>query len=323
MKTIVLRLVLLSVIFGLTVAVSHTQTFKGKLAVERGRLGVMLQEVDSRLKEKKKLAVDYGVFISEVEEGSPAEKGGIVVGDVIVKFDDQRIDDSNDLIRAVRSAESGNDLKVGLYRGTEQKTVTVRLGKRAKTFAFKHSLPDMDLDFEHAEPPVMPFRYRMRSMHEVHGLQLQELNRQLADYFEVPDRRGILVSEVEKASPGEKSGFKAGDVILKVNGSSVRDLEDIREELRESEKAEVPIDVLRRGKPMTLILFIDEEEDDMSMNSYSPRGRDSEYDAACSQQCCTSGDHTSLHQKLLCLKNLVLAKIRQIGLTMNRGFDNI
>ena len=61
-----------------------------------------------------------------------------------------------------------------------------------------------------------------------------------------------LVAEVASGSAAHKAGFKAGDVIVKINGASVRDIGDVHQELDEARDTTAKVDIIRKGKPMTL-----------------------------------------------------------------------
>jgi len=85
------------------------------------------------------------------------------------------------------------------------------------------------------------------------GIQYQELGEQLAQYFKLGDDRGVLVSHVEADGPAAKAGLKAGDVILKLAGRSVRDGDDLRHELERAEPgSEVALSVHRDGRALEL-----------------------------------------------------------------------
>jgi len=117
---------------------------------------------------------------------------------------------------------------------------------------------------------------------EWNGLEVQELTRQLAEFMEVPGGRGLLVTEVEKGSEGEKAGFKAGDVITKLDGTTIRDVGDFADVVRDAKKeSDVPCDIFRKGKSVSLKWHVtrddwedseewDEDDDDTSMNFIFP-----------------------------------------------------
>ena len=86
-------------------------------------LGVVLQSVDQFLVFRYELAVDKGAFITEVASGSPAEKAGIELGDVIVAMDDQEIASAQDLVEAIHSRNIGQEVKITLWRGETQNIV--------------------------------------------------------------------------------------------------------------------------------------------------------------------------------------------------------
>ena len=93
-------------------------------------LGVVLQSVDQFLVFRYELAVDKGAFITEVASGSPAEKAGIELGDVIVAMDDQEIASAQDLVEAIHSRNIGQEVKITLWRGETQNIVSATFVER-------------------------------------------------------------------------------------------------------------------------------------------------------------------------------------------------
>lgn len=93
------------------------------------------------------------------------------------------------------------------------------------------------------------------------GVGLQELTPQLAEYFGLKDRDGVLVTSVNEDSPAAKAGIRAGDIILTVGGDSVEDAGDVREALSEIKEGPVEVKVLRDKKEMNLKPVLEKLED--------------------------------------------------------------
>ncbi|MFQ5799788.1 MAG: PDZ domain-containing protein, partial [Bacteroidota bacterium] len=217
---------------------------------DRTWLGVSVQDVTEQLAKDKDLGVEEGALVNDVFDDSPAEKAGIREGDVIVKFDGRDIDDADDLVRAVRKSKPGKSVQVVVIRDSDEVKLRATLKKR---FGRRHA-----------------FQFRPRMLRiptiitgsQLAGMGLQELNKQLGEYFGTPDGRGVLVTEVEEESPAAEAGFKAGDVIVKVEEERVKAVEDIwdgLEDVEEDEKAK--FEVIRKGRRLSLELELDEPED--------------------------------------------------------------
>jgi serine protease Do len=94
------------------------------------------------------------------------------------------------------------------------------------------------------------------------GIQYLELGEQLAAYFKLSGKSGVLVSAVDADGPAAKAGMKAGDVILKLQGDAIGDGEDLREALSEAEGgSEVAITVQRDGRPVELKVTLAKPEE--------------------------------------------------------------
>jgi predicted metalloprotease with PDZ domain len=91
------------------------------------------------------------------------------------------------------------------------------------------------------------------------GVKLSDLTPQLAEYFGLKDRTGVLITEVMKDTPAEKAGLKAGDVLLTVGGDKVEDPGDVRESLGDREGA-VELTVMRDRKELKLIADLEKGE---------------------------------------------------------------
>jgi serine protease Do len=89
--------------------------------VTRGRLGVGIQPVTKELAESFKLDSAEGVIVVNVEPGAPADKAGLQVGDVIVSYNDELIDEANELPRLVAGTRPGEQARIGVSRQGERR----------------------------------------------------------------------------------------------------------------------------------------------------------------------------------------------------------
>jgi S1-C subfamily serine protease len=96
--------------------------------INRGFLGITIQEITPSLAQQFELAVDHGVGIRSVQPGSPAEQAGLEQGDIIVRVDDQEIQTSGDLFDALTEHRAGDVVEVEYYHNGESTTTEVTLG---------------------------------------------------------------------------------------------------------------------------------------------------------------------------------------------------
>lgn len=237
---------------------------------KQGWLGVSIQDVTPRLARDKNLTVKEGAYINEVVEESPADSVGLEEGDVIVEYNGKKIELADDLTKEVRETKPGMKATLTVYRGGEKKTFTVNIGRNKIHRAFGIGVPHpMDI------PPAKKFLFH--KFGNIEGMELMELNKQLGEYFEAPGGKGLLVKAVKKESNAAKAGIKAGDVIIKAGGETIKDIEDIQDALADAEEgSKVTIEVLRKGKKNTVSLEVSEKsfgdmwewKDDKSINDF-------------------------------------------------------
>ena len=264
-RSIVFALFALTLAVGLEVSANaQPRIFHMDRQRTHGWLGVNIEDVTHRLAEEKDLTATSGAYVQDVTEDSPAEDAGIKEGDVIVKLDGKTIEDTGDLTRALSHMKPNTEVKVEVVRKNEHKEFSVKLEKAPESYAYSYS---------YSTPPTpripsTPFHFNFSFNNDFDGLGVQELTRQLADYFEVPDRRGLLVTSVKKGSSAEEAGFKAGDVVVKVDGNKIEDVGDLRDAVRHEEKEHsVDCSVIRKGKSVSLKWRISEEEDEDGLSS--------------------------------------------------------
>jgi C-terminal processing protease CtpA/Prc len=217
-------------------------------------LGVALRDMTEDLAKEMKVKTLEGALVTEVIEDSPAEGAGLAKDDIIVGFNTRTITDADDLTKAVRKSEAGAKATVVVMRGDQKKSFDIKLAKnRRGPMAFSFTAPSL---------PRHPMAFGMSSMGS-HGLSLLELTPQLGEYFEAPNGEGLLVERVKKGSAGDKAGFKAGDVIVKIGKEEVADMEDVMRAFERVEDGkQAAVEILRKGKRQTLNLAVEEEKEE-------------------------------------------------------------
>ncbi len=216
---------------------------------KQGWLGVSIQDVTPRFAREQNLKIKEGAYVNEVVDESPADSAGIEEGDIVVEFAGKKIETSEDLTDAVRSTKPGNKVTLKVNRNGESKSIGVTIGRNRVRMPLAVIAPGA---------PRNVFRF---SLGDVEGMELMELNKQLAEYFEIPGGKGVLVKEVEKDENAAKAGLKAGDVIVKIADETVKEVGDVREALADYDEGEkVTVEIYRKGKKSTVSLEVSEEQ---------------------------------------------------------------
>src|SRR5947208_215458 len=115
------------------------EQLKDKGSVTRGWLGVQIQNVTPEIAESLGLKKPEGALVAEPQPGTPAMKAGIKSGDIIVSINDQPVKDSRDLARKIAGLSPGTQIKLGMLRSGQPKTLTVTLGELPGTPAHAES----------------------------------------------------------------------------------------------------------------------------------------------------------------------------------------
>jgi C-terminal processing protease CtpA/Prc len=225
-------------------------------------LGVTLEEVEKDDVGRLKLPAERGAIVRSVEPDSPAEKAGLKADDVILGFQGEAIHTARQLTRLVREAPVGRTVALDVSRdgATQKLSATLAERERASGGAFSWVTPDFHVEVpeppEPPEPPEMPIAPRALlewSGPRKLGIQYMEIGEQLAKHFKVSQEEAVLVSSVEADSPAAKAGMKAGDVIVKLDGTAIEGASSLRRALNKAEAGQaVTITVQRDGKPLDL-----------------------------------------------------------------------
>lgn len=187
------------------VAIDISNQLKSNGRISRGWLGIGIQEVTKELADSFGLKQATGALIAGVEKNSPAEKGGLEVGDIILKFDGKAITTSSDLPRVVATTKPGKMVAVEILRKGASKTLQMGVG---------------DMPSEQMEATTSQREPSKTEANKI-GLTLRELTAQQKK--KLNGKNGLLV--VESAGLAAQAGIRRGDVILGLNNSESQSVE--------------------------------------------------------------------------------------------------
>ena len=230
-------------------------------------LGVDITDVTTERLSTLKLKDERGVEVTMVDQDAPAGKAGLKEHDVILNMNGSNVDSGAQLRRMIRETPPGRLVTLGVSRDGQPLTIKVQLADRRKSVAwaphgkdFKFVMPPL--------PPMPPMRdFDMPvSVVVVHssarsGLMVENITPQLGEFFGVKSGRGVLIRSVEKGSRAEKSGFRAGDIIVRVNEQTVQDTSDFSHALRSGSSNTITVGIIRDKKEQNLTLSLPERKD--------------------------------------------------------------
>ncbi|CAI8776213.1 putative periplasmic serine endoprotease DegP-like [Methylocaldum szegediense] len=227
----------LSFAIPIEVAMQVVEQLKTQGRVSRGWLGVQVQDVTRELAESFGMKKPQGALVSRVLEKSPAEAAGIQVGDVIIEFNGQEVNDSPSLPPMVGMAKVGETATIKVIRHGSTRELKVKIG----------SLPEDEgtmLGSEEA-PGARTF--------DRLGLSVSNLTAEQREQMEIP-RHGVLVQAVNPG-PAYDAGIRRGDVILRIQDQVIKDVNHFNEVVKSLPKGKsIAVLVQRRGGSSFLAL---------------------------------------------------------------------
>ena len=172
--------------------------------VQRGRLGVSIQEINQSLAESFGLKKTAGALVGSVEKGSPAAKAGLEPGDVILAINGLEIGSSAELPAIVASIPPGDTAKLQVWRKGATRQIDVQVGKFGDEKLASTDSPEAD-------------KGRL-------GVTVRALTPEEQKQAEVTG--GVVVQNVSGAAA--RAGIQPGDIVLSVNGEPIARAEQLR-----------------------------------------------------------------------------------------------
>ncbi len=176
--------------------------------VERGFLGVNIQDLTPQLAQQFKLDQTSGALVGAVTPGSPAEKAGVQSGDLITSFNGKAVTDSRHLKLEVGTTVPGSAVPLTLLRDGKSTSLTVTVKE----------LPGEKL--AQATPGAE------KTEDALHGVGVADLDQATRDKLKVPSQiQGAVVTDVEEGSAAYEAGLRQGDVITEINRQTIKNAE--------------------------------------------------------------------------------------------------
>ena len=214
----------LSFAIPIDVAIDVADQLKTNGKVIRGWLGIVIQEITKELSESFGMKDTKGALVAGVEKKSPAARGGLLPGDVILKFNNNIINKSSDLPRFVGITKPNTTVPVEILRKNKLISLNIKVG----TMPSKGKVADSKIK-------------RQQNKFNRIGLALKRLT--VEQKKKIGGRNGLLVTDVKGSSVS--AGIMKGDIILVINNTPVKSIQSFNNDLRK----------IPQGKVIAILLY--------------------------------------------------------------------
>jgi serine protease Do len=205
--------------------------------IQRGWIGVSIQPVDDQIADSLGLPSPRGALIASVGENGPAQKGGMLAGDVVIRFNGQEVREMRNLPRIVAGSEIGKTVDVVVIRKGKEITLRIEVAKLSE--------PDKK---PNRQTKVEPQQKQRQAANRPLGLELSVLNEDLRRRFRLKESlKGLVVTGVDPESNAAEQNIEAGLVLLEVSGEPILTAAELRTQVDALKKA---------GKKSALLLLV-------------------------------------------------------------------
>ena len=214
---------------------SYKQLREGK-SVERGFIGVQFKQLTPDVATSLDLPEDTkGVTVESVVEDSPAAKAGLKPYDVIIEFEGQPVEKSNEFVNRVSMLEPGTKIKLVVLRDGKRRTFDVTLGTRPASEELAGGAPT--------------------DMFEELGFSVDNLTRDIAESLGYKGQRGVVVTEVDPQSQAAEKGLTPGVLIKEVNRQPVNNTREFRSAIDKAKEKGTALLLVQRDDSTFLALL--------------------------------------------------------------------
>ncbi|MEN6425393.1 MAG: DegQ family serine endoprotease [Phycisphaerales bacterium] len=196
--------------------------------VSRGYLGLYAQDVTSEMAEPLGMKEAGGVVVARIEKGSPAEKGGLAVQDIILELNGKKVASYEAFRNEVAAMKPGARVRLTVSRDGKSEELAMTLGERPSAVAMQ-------------EQPAQESK-------EALGMEVQDLTKALAEQFGYRLGEGVIVSAVVPGGPAAEEGIQAGDLITSVDRQSISSVEEFTAAVKKARKNGKVLFLVKRGE---------------------------------------------------------------------------
>ena len=204
--------------------------------VVRGYLGVYIQDVPPEMARAFGLEQAGGALVGDVSPDTPAARAGLKKGDVILKLNGEPVDSRNQLTLHVSQTPPGTTVKLGIWRDGKSQDVNITLGE----------LPEKAAKAEGEEAS---------SNNALEGVDVENITSEIAQQLNLPaGTHGVVVNDVDPASPAATTGLSRGDVIQEVNHKPVHNVDEYNQAITSTGKKPVLLLVNHGGRTSYIVI---------------------------------------------------------------------
>ena len=219
-----------SLVPGMTTAGQTVNTIANVETGAGAWLGIEPLDITAAMARQLGLDISGGILAGKVISDSPAEKAGILQGDVIYEIDSRDVETSAELRLVLADEEPGDRIRITLFRDREREVIHVKLGSVLdQNPAYSATQIDGDI----------PVNLRW-------GIVVSELTPALLKTYDVQNPIGVMVVMVAAGSAADRAGILKGDIIRQVNGYGTNSLADFFEAIEDA-KESILLNICRQG----------------------------------------------------------------------------
>ncbi len=186
-------------------------------AVKRAYLGVGIQPVNASLAEQFGVPTREGVLVGEVKPHTPAAKAGLETGDVIVKFNDEKVASPAELQSMVEKTKIGSTVPTEVVRNGKTMTLNVTVETQPDNYGLA------DNRGGRSRGPSESSNARLNKL----GMEVSNLTRDVADRLGLKDSEGVVITRIESGGPADQAGLAVGTVVSEANRKPVKTVADL------------------------------------------------------------------------------------------------